>query len=211
MFPSNCKAVLRAIDNTVTEYGQAKISLDERYVEFTSQFVPILKIDTEAKIICLEGTSETHVITGSVYLSSKNLLRLINIKCSILPGAENALEIPTCFSARIYKPIIKNGIFSRKKLAHKWDECTVISISLSNIVIRASRIMCEYENHLRIRIGSPVFSQETELSLELTQNGLMFGKSSRYAYTIVKLGEKEQTELADFIKLGSLELIKDLQ
>lgn len=211
MFPSNCKAVLKTMDENIVEYGQANISLKEKFVEFTSQFVPLLKIDTEAKIICLEGISSTHIITGRVYLSSKNLLRLVGIKCTLIPGAERVLETPTFLRAKIYKPVVKKGIFSKSKIVHKWDDCTVISISLNQIAIRASRIMCEYEDQLKIKIGGPIFSKETEINLKLAQNGLMFGKNSKYVYKIIKMKENEQEELADFIKLGSLELIKYLQ
>lgn len=210
MFPSNCKAVLKTLDDNIVEYGQANISLKEKYVEFSSQFVPLLKIDTEAKIICLEGNASTHIITGRVFLSSKNLLRLIDIRCTLIPGAEKFLETPTFLRAKIYKPIVKKGIFSKNKIAHKWDDCTVISVSMNQIVLRASRIMCEYENQLKIKIGNPIFSKETEITLQLAQNGLMFGKNSKYIYKIVKMKEKEQAELAEYIKLGSMELIKYL-
>lgn len=208
MFPSNCKAVLKTMDDNIIEYGQANISLKEKFVEFTSQFVPLLKVDTEAKIICLEGVSSTHIITGKVFLSSKNLLRLVGIRCTLIPGAENVLEIPTFLRAKIFKPVVKKGIFSKNKIVHKWDDCTVISVSLKQIAIRASRIMCEYEDQLKIRIGGPIFSKDTEINLQLAQNGLMFGKNSKYVYKIIRMREKEQEELADFIKLGSLELIK---
>jgi hypothetical protein len=211
MFPSNCKAVLRALDGAIIEYGQVNVSLNEKYAEFSSQFVPLLNIDTEAKIVCLEDTTETHVITGKVYLSSKNLLRIVDIKCSLMPGAENALEIPTYLNAKIYKPIVKTGLFSKKKIIHKWDNCVVISLSLDKISIRASRIMCEYEDHLKMSLGLPVFSIDTQLELKLAQNGLMFGKNSRYTYSITKISDKAKAELAEFIKHGSLELIQYLQ
>lgn len=210
MFPSNCKAVLKTLDDNIVEYGQANISLKEKFVEFSSQFVPLLKVDTEAKIICLEGNASTHIITGRVFLSSKNLLRLIDIKCTLIPGAERFLETPTFFKAKIYKPVVKKGIFSKKKIVHKWDDCTVISVSMTQIVLRASRIMCEYENQLKIRISEPIFSKETEITLQLAQNGLMFGKNSKYIYKIAKMKEKEQSELAEYIKLGSMEMIKFL-
>ena len=210
MFPSNCKAVLKTLDDNIVEYGQANISLKEKFAEFSSQFVPLLKIDTEAKIICLEGNSSTHIITGRVFLSSKNLLRLVDIKCTLIPGAEMVLEKPTFLRAKIYKPIIKKGIFSKKKIVHKWDDCTIISVSMHHMALRASRIMCEYEDQLKIKIGSPVFSKETEITLQLAQNGLMFGKNSKYIYKILKLREKEQSELAEYIKLGSMEMIKYL-
>ncbi len=210
MFPSNCKAVLKTMDDNIIEYGQANISLKEKFAEFTSQFVPLLKVDTEAKIICLEGVASTHIITGKVFLSSKNLLRLVEIRCTLIPGAENVLETPTFLRAKIFKPVVKKGIFSKNKIVHKWDDCTVISVSLKQIAIRASRIMCEYEDQLKIRIGGPIFSKDTEINLQLAQNGLMFGKNSKYVYKIIRMREKEQEELADFIKLGSLELIKYL-
>lgn len=210
MFPSNCKAILKTSDDSIIEHGQVSVSLKEKFAEFSSQFVPLLKIETEAKIICLEGVTSTHIITGKVFLSSKNLLRLVDIKCTLIPGAETVLETPTFIRAKIYKPIVKKGIFSKKKIVHKWDECTIISVSLQQMTIRSSRIMCEYENQIKLKIGSPIFSKETEISLQLAQNGLMFGKNSKYIYRIIKLKEKEQSELADFIKLGSLELIKYL-
>lgn len=211
MFPSNCKAVLKTLDNSIVEYGQVSVSLKEKFAEFTAQFVPLLNIGTQAKIICVEDNTSTHVISGEVYLSSKNLLRLVSIKCTLIPGAESVLETPTFLRAKIYKPVLKSAVFSKNKIVYKWDECTVTSISLKNVSFRSSRIMCEYENQIKLRIGAPIFSRETEISLQLASNGLMFGKNSKYNYRILKLKEKEQNELSEFIKLGSLEMIKYLQ
>ena len=211
MFPAYCKAILKAMDGDIREKGQAKIFLKEQYVEFTSQFVPLLKMDSEAKIICLEGGASTHIITGIVYLSTQNFLRLINVKCKLLPGAENVLETPTYLKAEIFKPFIKKKFFKGNKIAHKWEECTVMSLSLDRISIRASRIMCEYENTIKLRMGTPVFAETTELTLTLSQNGLMFGKNSKYVYHISEIPEDKKEELADFVKLCSLELIKYLQ
>lgn len=208
MFPSNCKAILKTIDDNIIEYGQVTVSLKEKYAEFSSQFVPLLKIETEAKIICMEGTVTTHIITGRVYLSSKNLLRLISIKCTLIPGAENVLETPTFIRAKIYKPILKRGIFNKNKIVYKWDECTIISVSMKSISFRSSRIMCEYENQIKLKIGNPIFSKEAELNLQIASSGLMFGKNSKYSYNIIKLKEHEQTELAEYIKLGCLEMLK---
>lgn len=208
MFPSNCKAILKTIDDNIIEYGQVTVSLKEKYAEFSSQFVPLLKIETEAKIICMEGAVTTHIITGRVYLSSKNLLRLVSIKCTLIPGAENVLETPTFIRAKIYKPILKRGIFNKNKIVYKWDECTIISVSMKSISFRSSRIMCEYENQIKLKIGNPIFSKEAELNLQIASNGLMFGKNSKYNYKIIKLKEHEQTELAEYIKLGCLEMLK---
>ncbi|MCI7803796.1 MAG: hypothetical protein MR503_01795 [Oscillospiraceae bacterium] len=210
MFPSNCKAILKTLDDSIVEYGQAAVSLKEKYAEFSSQFVPLLKIGTEAKIICVEGNTSTHIISGEVYLSSKNLLRLVSIKCTLIPGAENVLETPAFLRAKIYKPVMKKGIFSKNKIVYKWDECTITSLSMKNISFRSSRIMCEYEDQIKLRIGAPVFSRDTEINLQIASNGLMFGKNSKYNYKILKLKEREQKELADFIKLGNLEMIKYL-
>lgn len=210
MFPSNCKAILKTPDERIVEYGQVSVSLKDKYAEFSSQFVPLLKIDTEARIICIEENTSTHIITGKVYLSSKNLLRLVSIKCTLIPGAENVLETPTFLRAGIYKPVMKSGVFSKNKVVYKWDECTVTSLSMRYITFRSSKIMFEYDDRVKLKIGAPVFSKDTEINLQLAQTGLMFGKNSKYNYKITKLKEREQTELADFIKLGSLEMIKYL-
>ena len=202
MFPSNCKAILKTLDDNIIEYGQATVSLKDKFAEFSAQFVPLLKI------ICMEGAVSTHIITGKVYLSSKNLLRLVSIKCTLIPGAENVLETPTFIRAKIYKPILKSGIFNKNKIVYKWDECTVTSVSMKSVSFRSSRIMCEYEDQIKLKIGNPIFSKETELNLQILSNGLMFGKNSKYCYKILKIKEREQTELAEYIKLGCLEMLK---
>jgi len=201
MFPSNCKAILKTLDDNIIEYGQATVSLKDKFAEFSAQFVPLLKIATE-------GAVSTHIITGKVYLSSKNLLRLVSIKCTLIPGAENVLETPTFIRAKIYKPILKSGIFNKNKIVYKWDECTVTSVSMKSVSFRSSRIMCEYEDQIKLKIGNPIFSKETELNLQILSNGLMFGKNSKYCYKILKIKEREQTELAEYIKLGCLEMLK---
>ena len=208
MFPSNCKAILKTLDDNIIEYGQATVSLKDKFAEFSAQFVPLLKIATEAKIICMEGAVSTHIITGKVYLSSKNLLRLVSIKCTLIPGAENVLETPTFIRAKIYKPILKSGIFNKNKIVYKWDECTVTSVSMKSVSFRSSRIMCEYEDQIKLKIGNPIFSKETELNLQILSNGLMFGKNYIYDNKILKMKQREQTELAEYIKLGCLEMLK---
>ena len=68
MFPSNCKAILKTLDDNIIEYGQATVSLKDKFAEFSAQFVPLLKIATEAKIICMEGAVSTHIILSLIHI-----------------------------------------------------------------------------------------------------------------------------------------------
>ncbi len=209
MFPESCKAILKTIDNNILEYGKASISIKDKSIDFTAQFVPLIKIGAQAKIICIENNVSTHVITGSVYLSSDKLLRLVNIRCVLISGAEKVLSAPVSVSAQIYMPELKNGIFS-KKIVHRWKECLITNISLDRITFRSAQIMCEYENDIKIKIGSPVFDKDTEISLRIAKQGLMFGKKSKYHYHILSLRNRESSQLEEFIWKCSLALVAGL-
>lgn len=206
MFPKECKAILKTTDNSILEYGFASISLKNKYVEFTANFVPLLPIKTPVRIFCLESGQTTHIFSGNVYLSSKRLLRVVSIKCALMPGAEEVLSIETTLSAKFTARTIAGKFFP----IQKWTDCTINTLSLNNISFTAPQIDTEFSDLLIMRIKSPLFSKNTEISLRAGKRSLMFGKSSRYNCEIIHISGNGRKEILDFIHKINVCSIQDI-
>ncbi len=214
MFPTKCKAVLKTINNDILETGFVSYSAKGQSLDFTSQFVPILQIDSKVKVVCTENNVITHVFSGDVYLSSPKLLRVISLKCAFISGAEKVLCADIPFRAQILLPIFRHKLFTNK-LTYKWQDCDVQSISLHGAAIKCPEILSEFEDKITIRIAEPIFSKPTEIHLHTGEKGLMFGNNTKYRYKIEKLNKRAETELRSFIKqvniniLGNIEMIDE--
>lgn len=61
MFLKNCKAYLKTMQNELLEIGYASVSVTDKSVDFTSDFVPLMKLGERAKIVCVFKDPETHI------------------------------------------------------------------------------------------------------------------------------------------------------
>lgn len=214
MFPTKCKAVLKTIDNNILETGFASYSAGGQYIDFTSPFVPIMKIKSKVKVVCSDNGVITHVFTGEVYLSSPKLLRVVSLKCAFLSGAEKALAADITFNAQILMPVFHHTLFINK-LMYKWQSCCVKAISTRGVAFECDEILDEFVEKVTIKIASPVFSKPTDLNLHTGEKGLMFGNHTKYKYKIGKLSKRAEAELCNFIRqankqlLGSIEIIDE--
>ncbi len=80
------------------EPGQAYISRDNS-VTFTSDFVPLVKLGSEATVIRVIGEKRLERFTGKVYLSSRKLLRLVDVDSATIGPALEMFESNVVFPA----------------------------------------------------------------------------------------------------------------
>lgn len=210
MFPVKCKAILKQMNNEILEYGFASYSAQDQYLDFTAQFVPILQINSEVKVVCSENGVTTHIFTGNVYLSSENLLRVIDLKCAFMHGAEKVLAAHVPFEAQVFVPAFKHSFFVNK-LIYKWESCSIKAISMNGAAIECPEIIGEYEEKITIKISDPIFSKPTELHLHTGEKGLMFGNHTKYKYKIGKLNNRCESELRSFIRKANMALLGDVE
>lgn len=208
MFPTSCDAVLKNNKNQTLEVGTATVSITNHSADFVAPFVPLVKLGDEAKIICTHQNIATHVITGKVYLSSDKLLRLIEIKCTLLPNAENVLSTYEEIPAEIYLPVFKTELLG-KKFIYTWQSCTVLGISSELITLRCKRLPDEYIGQVRIRLSEPIFSDQTELLLTVGGKGILFGKQAKYECRYGGLSIRQTARISDYIREFSIHALKD--
>lgn len=164
MFPEKCKALLKSADNSLLEKGYASVSLGDATADFTGEFVPLYKIGTVMKIICIEKGHSTHVVTGKVYLSSPKLLRLIDINCQLIDGAENYLTVSDiAIPTKIRSNISRTGIF---RPTIKWHECTIMEVSLRGLLVRCSGVADTTDSEFVLLLDKPILSRESEANLK---------------------------------------------
>ena len=112
-------ALLKSADDKLLEIGTANVSIENRSVDFHSEFVQLFKMETPLKIVIMKNDLEIQSFSGNVYLSSQNLLRLVDVTDQVLPGAKLACicEVKLAATAQadvrafLRGPI---GLFSKK-------------------------------------------------------------------------------------------------
>ncbi len=209
MFPNKFKAVLMTENDDILEYGEAKISLKNKTVDFTNSFVPLMIIGTHVKIVCSENNVNTHLITGTTYLSSPQLLRVDNINIKLLENAEKVLSMEVSIPAQILEINQKTGLFNVKTVK-KWIDCTVSSISAEKLYFYTSWKKTASNNVSMIKISQPVFSCETSLNIKIGGKPIIFGDKYKYIYNISEINEKDKKSLLTFIKQYSTLIIDNV-
>ncbi len=85
-------------ENDILESGQAYISPDNS-VTFTSDFVPLVKLGSEVTVIRVIGEKRLERFVGKVYLSSRKLLRIVDVDKATIGPALNMFESNAVFPA----------------------------------------------------------------------------------------------------------------
>ncbi|MBP0981437.1 MAG: hypothetical protein J5968_04460 [Oscillospiraceae bacterium] len=94
-------ALLESRPNGICEEGQAYIEHDNS-VTFTSDFVPLIKLDSRATIIRVLGDKQFERFTGRVYLSSRNLLKLVDVDHELIDQALQLFDSNVIYPAEFY-------------------------------------------------------------------------------------------------------------
>jgi len=80
-------AVLRTPAGKTIEMGRGQYDSANSSVDFEGNFVPLFAMGTQLEIVRVHDGVQVHRFTGEVYLSSAQMLRLVNVQTEILPDA----------------------------------------------------------------------------------------------------------------------------
>lgn len=80
-------ALLRTSYNNINEHGEAVVVHDEYAVDFVSDFVPLIPLGTQASIDWTFGSKSLASYKGKVYLSTQNMLRLVDVDHDLVDRA----------------------------------------------------------------------------------------------------------------------------
>jgi len=208
-------AVLKTPDGRVLEYGTAQASIQEQCVDFKSEFVPLFKMDTPLVIVRLKDNVETQVFTGKSYLSTEAMLRLVEVRDEVLPGAASAysydVELSGHASALIQPRAVHRRLFSfapKDPAIPSWQEFPVslYAISLSQVKFTCDVPLAQGQK-LTLTAGDPPLLQEVPLEVILP---VTFGEgdTSGYRCHILELPGENRERLETLLRQLSLALNK---
>lgn len=209
MFSNNYQAILMSDNDVLLEYGFAAISIKNKSVDFTNAFVPLIKIGATVKIICNKNGQSILSFIGEVYLSSRKLLRIISIKCNLLPDAEKLLGVNTNINAEIKLPIIKAKAFISQQNRNPAD-CTIVAVSTQRLIFNSSQLEFDWESSLSIKVSEPIFKKPTAIEIKADKNSLVFGDKARYDCQIIMISDSAIVELMSFIRASILDVLKNV-
>ncbi len=85
----------------VTAYAWASFVLRDNAMDFTSEFVPLLPLGSQATIAWMQGDTVMMDFTGGVYLSSPQLVRITGIPRDVFAAAAPLFAQNTRFACRV--------------------------------------------------------------------------------------------------------------
>lgn len=208
MFLENCKAYLKTEHGELLETGYANISVSNKTVDFVNDFVPLLKLDSRVKIICVikdplqNRYLESHCFTGDVYLSSQKLLRIINVDDYIVNGAEKNLTVDTTLPARASILPESSSLSARFPIIRRWSEASVYLVAVESLRFTSHR---QFEKGQKVCIqmkNGPLILDEVVVEIYET---ILFGsKLTGYRCNIVTISESDKANLYDFVRKANL-------
>lgn len=108
MTPIYFPAYLKSERGEILEIGEACVSDTKNEAEFVNEFVPLIKMGTPATIVRFLGEKELECLHGRVYLSSRTLLRIVDVDEYVIDEMRRLFSVNENISADIYvssKPV----------------------------------------------------------------------------------------------------------
>lgn len=94
-------------DESFLADGTASVDLENQWVTFNSEFVPLYELETKVYITRIFNGKEIHRFEGKVYLSDKKLMRIVSVEDNLLEGSEICYSSNVKFDAAL-SSVVKN-------------------------------------------------------------------------------------------------------
>jgi len=181
-------AVLKTPEGNFLAEGYAKGDLSARTLEFRSDFVPLLKYRTRARVARIEKGYETQKFEGTVYLSSPAMLRLVDVNIREL--AEIELE-------SLQEVHFSGTAIRRESMREIGCPAEIFAVSYDKLRFTSSENF-EEGQQVGFAVDKPFALRGLELRV---QEKIDFGQETRAGYRceILYLPEEGRELLIDYV------------
>lgn len=201
-------ALLKDRSGKILAEGKATVYSESRSVDFVSDFVPMYRMGTELQVARVFEDKEIHLFTGEVFISDKNVIRLVSITDKLLPGSEYVYFSETKIPALLKLVQRRRELQPQKKhfSFHKRKEPVQVPELVYTITVSAlSGRQLEFTSNQIFGIGDR-FLITLQLSQELKEMPLYisqafaFGKGCMYRCTFDKMEPESRAGLDQFVR-----------
>lgn len=188
------KAVLKDPTGGECFEGRAEINLEEEYIDFKGEFVPLYPLGTPMEIYRLYGKREIHQFCGQVYLSDTNLMRLIKVTDHPMPQALDVrctnIAIPAQIVSTHTVTIPSGGIFRKKKTETEVLPASLTAMTQAQVEILVERAEPFAEGEqLQLTVEEPALFTNTTITIRKV---FTYGDASSY---LCAIGDESNTQL----------------
>lgn len=195
MHPTYFKAILKTVDDKLLEEGYACVFRQENAVEFKNEFVPLLKMGETVKIYRVMDGEETHEFIGQVYLSSRNLLRIVSVQDRVLSQLENIAMVDADFPA-LFLPLTGQEApkppFRKEDILHG----TIFAINLDSLKFTSGHVLLEGQK-LLVQTGEPLELKKCVVEIIKL---ISFGGTNAYRCAIRSLPQICKDAVLDYME-----------
>lgn len=156
MFPVYFSALLKSANGNLLEIGEACVSRTDNKITFKNEFVPLVKLNTRVEIVRVLGNKQLERFCGTVYLSSRSLLQIVDVDEKLIQAIRELFDINTYLPAVFSLSPDKSPDFNRKKCEPvpgmiRYVSETVVKVSLLPYVGEGRYLIVECAAPLELR------------------------------------------------------------
>lgn len=137
-------ALLRSEYNDIEEYGSAQITREGNALNFEGEFVPLVPLGQKASIAWMLGETTLAEFSGKVYLSSAQMLQLVDVDPDKLNTARTLFSTNTDIPASLVPA-------ASPKAPRQAAHILYLSMGLLKLLVRESP-----EEGMRLRLDAQV-------------------------------------------------------
>lgn len=193
-------ALLESKANGISEPGQAYIDHDDS-VTFTSDFVPLIKLDSRATIIRTLGDKQFERFSGRVYLSSRNLLKIVDVEHHLIEQALQLFDSNVIYPAEFY---IAPGSSTRFNVQRAQSISGFLRFISPDMVRICTMEYVEPGQHLMFTINESGLAVEKML-VKVTDRMLLMRSAALLQCEPVSLTANNETAIKNCIRLKELQ------
>lgn len=182
-------------ENDILEPGQAYISRDNS-VTFTSDFVPLVKLGSEVTVIRVIGEKRLEHFVGKVYLSSRKLLRIVDVDSAAIGPALEMFESNVVFPAEF---LIAPGATTRFNVQKARAVSGFVRYISPQSVKICTMEFADKDEYLVFSIGEPELSLEKML-VRIKERILLMRSAALLLCEVVSLSMENGVEIAGFLE-----------
>ena len=120
-------------------------SIEDKSVDFKSEFIPLYKLGDQLKIVRIQDGIEVVSYVGEVYLSSQHILRLVSVTETVLPAARSVFSYDVDLTGKLIARVLdtshKRFLFFGKKPRYRE---TVFDAQIHSIALRGIKFTTPY-------------------------------------------------------------------
>lgn len=173
-------AVLKSPEGEELATGRAQLNLEDRSIDFHSDFVPLYPLGTPMELFRLYGRREVHRFQGQVYLSDTRLMRLVKVVDEPLPNALDVCCVDIAFpgAVRLDGAGESGGWFHKKKAEPREFPAVVLAMTQTQveILVEGEEVFPE-GREMRLTVAEPPLFSDTLVSV---RSAFTYGDRSSY-------------------------------